>query len=149
MTTPTPPAPAPREQNLPRRGYSEEEIVDIFQLGRSWLETGYYRRAEVIMSGLNEVAPEYAPAWLATAYLKGVAGSYDAAFRAAKQALQCEPEGVEAMLYVAALGLTLGDFNTAGTYLGEAGERIEQGRVTNPHVPRFFKMQLARYQARA
>jgi hypothetical protein len=141
--------PAPKDPQLPRRGYSDEEIVDIFQLGRSWLETGHYRRAEAIMSGLNDVAPQFAPAWLGSAFLKSAAGSYDAALRAAKIALQCEPESVEAMLYVATLALTLADFSTAGTYLGEVGERIEQGKIASAHVPRLYKMQLARYQARA
>lgn len=132
----------------PRRSYSEEEIVDIFALGRLWLESGQHRKAEAIMAGLNEVAPEFAPAWLATAFLRGCAGEFEAALQAAKNALRSEPESVEAMLYIVTLALTLGDSSTAGTYLGEVGERIEQGRTSSPHVPRFFKMQLARYQAR-
>ena len=140
--------PARHGGQLPRRSYSREEVVDIFELGRLWLETGQHRRAEAIMSGLNEVAPDFAPAWLGTAFLRGLVGNYDGALQAAKNALRQEPESVEAMLYVATLALTTGDYSTAGTYLGEVGERIEQGRVTSPHVPRFFKMQLARYQSR-
>jgi hypothetical protein len=52
------------------------------------------------------------------------------------------------MLYIVALGMTIGDVATAGTYLGEVGEGIEQGKVRNQNVTRFYKMQLARYQAR-
>lgn len=133
---------------LPRRSYSQEEIVDIFELGRLWLETGQHRRAEAIMTGLNEVAPDFAAAWLATAFLRGVAADYEGALQAAKNALRSEPESVEAMLYIATLSLTSGDYSAAGTYLGEVGERIEQGKVVSPHAPRFFKMQLARYQSR-
>ena len=140
--------PARRAGELPRRSYSEEEVVDMYELGRLWLETGQHRRAEAIMSGLNEVASSFAPAWLGTAFLRGVAGDHEGALKAAKNALRCEPESVEAMLYVATVSLTLGDFSTAGTYLGEVGERIEQGKVSNPAVSRFFKMQLARYQSR-
>jgi predicted Zn-dependent protease len=100
------------------------------------------------MLGLNEVAPEFAPAWLGTAFLRGLAEDYDGALQAAKRALRQEPESVEAMLYIVTLSLTTGDYSAAGTYLGEVGERIELGRVVSPHVPRFYKMQLARYQSR-
>ena len=140
--------PVRKGSELPRRSYSEDEVVDIYELGRLWLESGQHRRAEAIMAGLNEVAPHFAPAWLGTSFLRGVAGDFDGALAAAKSALRAEPESVEAMLYVATVSLTLGDFSTAGTYLGEVGERIEQGRSHNPSVVRFFKMQLARYQSR-
>ena len=116
--------PARRASDLPRRSYSLEEIVDIYELGRLWLETGQHRRAEAIMTGLNEVAPDFAPAWLGTAFLRGIAGNHESALKAAKSALKYEPESVEAMLYTAAISLTVGDFSTAGTYLGEVGERI-------------------------
>jgi tetratricopeptide (TPR) repeat protein len=141
--------PARKGSELPRRSYSDEEIVDIYELGRLWLETGQHRRAEAIMAGLNEVAPQFAPAWLGTAFLRGIGGNYDGALQAAKNALRSEPESVEAMLYITTMCLTTGDFSTAGTYLGEVGERIEQGKITNPNVTRFFKMQLARYQSRS
>ncbi len=140
--------PARQGGQVPRRSYSREEIVDIFELGRLWLETGQHRRAEAIMTGLNEVAPDFSPAWLATSFLRGVSGDHDGALQAAKLALRNEPESVEAMLYIAAISLTVADYSTAGTYLGEVGERIEQGKIVSPHVPRFFKMQLARYQSR-
>jgi len=141
--------PAKTGGEVPRRTYSDEEIVDMYELGRLWLETGQHRRAEAIMAGLNEVAPNFAPAWLATAMLRGLNGNYDGALLATKNALRSEPESVEAMLYVATLCLTTGDYSTAGTYLGEVGEKIEQGRVANPNVTRFFRMQLARYQSRS
>jgi hypothetical protein len=140
--------PARTSNQLPRRTYSEEEILDIFALGRMWLETGQHRRAEAIMLGLNEVAPEFCPAWLGTAFLRGCVGDYEGALRAAKNALRSDSESVEAMLYIATLALTMGDSSTAGTYLGEVGDRIEQGRTPSPHIPRFFRMQLARYQSK-
>jgi hypothetical protein len=68
--------------------------------------------------------------------------------QAATTALRIDPACAEAMLYIVALAMTMGDVATAGTYLGEVGEGIEQGAVRNPHVMRFYKMQLARYQAR-
>lgn len=140
---------SPRKQgDSLRRNYTDEEVFDIYSLGKLWLDTGQHKRAESLMSGLNEVAPGFAPAWLGTAYLKLTAGDYDDALRAAKSALRINPESAEAMLYIVALSLTLGDASTAGTYLGEVGESIEQDKVSNQHVARLFKMQLARYQNR-
>lgn len=131
-----------------RRNYSDDEVNDIYKLGKLWLETGQHKRAEAIMSGLNEVAPDFAPAWLGTAFLRSVADNYDGALLAANNALRLEPESADAMLYVVAIAMTLGDVATAGTYLGEVGEAIEQGKVSNQNIIRFYKMQLARYQVR-
>jgi Flp pilus assembly protein TadD len=123
-------------------------VLDIYKLGKLWLETGQYKRAESIMSGLNEVASDFAPAWLGTAYLRSISGNYDGAILAVNNALRLEPESSEAMLYLVAFSMTVGDVSTAGTYLGEVGDAIEQGKVLNQNVIRFHKMQLARYQAR-
>lgn len=137
-----------RQGDAGRRNYSDDEVNDIYKLGKLWLETGQHKRAEAIMSGLNEVAPDFAPAWLATSLLRSIAGNYDIALQAATNALRIDPESAEAMLYIVALAMTMGDVATAGTYLGEVGEGIEQGVVRNHNVTRFYKMQLARYQAR-
>lgn len=134
--------------DAPRRKYSDDEVNDIYRLGKLWLETGQHKRAESIMSGLNDVAPEFAPAWLGTAFLRSVSGNYDGALIAITTALRLEPESAEGMLYLVAVSMTVGDVSTAGTYLGEVGEAIEQGKVANQNVIRFYKMQLARYQAR-
>ncbi len=140
---------ARKQGDVLRRNYSDNEVADIFKLGKLWLETGHTKRAEAIMAGLNEVAPEFAPAWLATALLRAVGGNYEGALQAANLALKANSESAEAMLYIVALTLTLGDAATAGTYLGEVGEMIEQGKVGSQHVTRFYKMQLARYQMRS
>lgn len=137
-----------RQGDAGRRNYSDDEVNDIYKLGKLWLETGQHKRAEAIMSGLNEVAPDFAPAWLATSLLRSMAGNYDIALQAATNALRIDPQSAEAMLYIVALAMTMGDVATAGTYLGEVGEGIEQGTVRNHNVTRFYKMQLARYQAR-
>ena len=130
------------------RGYSTEETVDIYELGRMWLETGQHRKAESLMIGLNEVAPEFAPAWMGSAILRALASDFEGALSAAKHALRLEPDNSEAMLFVVSLSLSLGDVSTAGTYLGEVSERIDQGLVTNPHTVRLFKMQMSRFKSR-
>lgn len=133
---------------LTRRGYSDEEVEQIYELGRLFIESGQLRKAELIMHGLNEVAADYYPAWLASAYLHLLAQDYDTAVLACQNALRLNAEGPEAMLLLAACLLTTGDFNTAGTYLGEVNEKIDMGKIRSPNVVRLFKMQLARYQSR-
>jgi hypothetical protein len=140
---------SPRRQGeAPRRNYSDDEVRDIYKLGRLFLDTGQYKRAEAIMAGLTEVAPDFAPAWLGSAFLRSVDGNYDGALSAANHALRIDSKNAEAMLYVVAIALTTGDVATAGTYLGEVGEAVEQGKVKSQNVTRFYKMQLARYQLR-
>jgi tetratricopeptide (TPR) repeat protein len=129
-------------------GYSDEEIAHIYELGRLYLENGCLLQAEVIMHGLNEVCPDFAAAWLATSYISIQNKDHDNAIFAAKQALRINPEFTEATLYLVACLMTTGDYNSAGTYLGEVGEKIDSGGVDNPNVTRFFKAQLARYQNR-
>jgi Flp pilus assembly protein TadD len=141
-------APTRSKGEVSKRGYSKDEVADIYRLGKLWLETGQHKRAEALFSGLNEVAPLFAPAWLGTAYVRAQRGEYEEALLATKSALRAQADMSEAMLYLVALSLTTGDLSTAGTYLGEVRESIEGGAVANQHVVRFYKMQLARYQAR-
>lgn len=128
--------------------YSKEEVADIYALGRMWLETGQFRRAEVIMHGLNTVAPDFAPAWLGTALVMATLGNLDVAHDASRRALKLQPQSAEAMMFVVLTALSVKDANTAGTYLGEVGDMIDQGKATDPNLIRLYKMQLARYQGR-
>ena len=129
-----------------KRGYTDEEILHIYELARVFLESGQLKRAEAIFTGLTEIAPEFAPAWLGLSYIHIQNKAYETATWAARTALQNDAEFIEAMLYLVACLLFAGDFNTAGTFLGEVGERIESGSVDNPDVVRFYQMQLARYE---
>ncbi len=132
-----------------RSSYSKDEVFDIYALGKMWLETGQVRKAETIMIGLNTVAPDFLPAWLGTALVHGTLGDMEASYRAAERAFKLAPESSEAMLFLIAAALTLNDSATAGTLLGEVGELIQGGKVSDPNVVRFYKMQLARYQGKA
>lgn len=131
-----------------KRGYSDDEIAHIYELGRAYLENGQMRQAENIMAGLTEVAPEFAPGWLGMCYIHIQKKNFDSALQAARQALRMELDLSEAVLFLIACLLTTGDYNSAGTYLGEIGEKIESGAVENPDVVRFYRAQLARYQGR-
>lgn len=131
-----------------KRGYSDEEIAHLYELGRFFLENGDLRRAEVLLSGITEVAPDFGPGWLGMAYIQLQSKNIDGAVFSARQALRVEPEMVEALLYLATCLLTTGDLNAAGTYLGEVGEMIDSGTVDDANVIRFYKAQLARFQSR-
>lgn len=142
----------PAERRSPsevlKRGYSDEEVGHIYELARLSLENGDLRRAEVILNGITEVAPEFWPAWLGMSCVYVQNRAYEEAVYAARQALRLQPECNEAMLFLIACLLTTGDFSAAGTYLGEIGEKIESGAALHPNLVRFYKGQLARYQSR-
>ena len=135
--------------DLPRQSYTHDEISDIYALGRMWLESGNIRKAETIMVGLNEVAPDFAAGWLGTSYIKSVSGDLEGALLAAKTALKSAPDSLESMLYVITLALSQGDFSTAGTFLGEVGERIDGGGEVSPAAMRMYRIELSRYQSRS
>lgn len=132
-----------------RRGYSDEELSHIYELARLYLEMGNVKSAEIILSGLVEVAPDFAPGWMGMAYIQMLSKNYEAASLAARNALRVVPGSPEALLYLVACLLTLGDFNSAGSFLGEIQEKIDTGVSLPQEVVRFYRMQLARYQNRA
>lgn len=131
-----------------KRGYSDEEIAHLYELGRFFLENGDLRRAEVLLTGITEVAPEFAPGWLGMAYIQIQSKNIDGAIFSARQALRVEPGMAEAILYLATCLLTTGDLNAAGTYLGEVGEMIDSGAIDDANIVRFYRAQLARFQSR-
>lgn len=138
-----------RTTEVPRKTYTYEEITDIYALGRMWLESGNLRKAETVMAGLNEIDPEFAAGWLGTAYIRSISGDLDGALIAAKNALKNSPESLESMLYVVTLALSTGDYSTAGTYLGEVGDRIQVSRDVSTATMRMYRIQLTRYQSRS
>jgi len=142
-------APARRSPSeVLKRGYSDEEVAHLYELGRFFLENGDVRRAELIITGLTEVVPDFAPAWLGMSYIHMQTRNLDGAIFAARQALRVDPGFVEATLFLATCLLTTGDLNAAGTYLGEVGELVDSGAIDDAHVVRFYRAQLARFQNR-
>jgi Flp pilus assembly protein TadD len=131
-----------------KRGYSNDELQGIYELGKMFLETGQIKRAELVMTGLTEVAPSFVNGWLAKAALLTMSENLEGAILAARTALKLDSRSIEAMLILAACLFTQGDVNSAGTYLGEVGESLGERPQSNPALARFYRMQLARYQAR-
>ena len=141
--------------NLPRkrvpseiikRGFSDAELNSIYDLGRMFLEHGEVRRAESIFVGLTEVAADFYAPWLGLAYVHFQAGAMDQALVSLKQAQKAAPDSQQNLLFLVACLLSTGDYSSAGTYLGELSEMIEDGKLEDPALVRFFKIQLARYQ---
>lgn len=120
----------------------------MYELGRFSLENGDLRRGEAILTGISEVAPDFAPAWLGLSYIHIQNRNLDSAVHCARSALRAEPELVEASIFLIVCLLSMGDFPAAGTYLGEIREKIDAGRAISPEAMRLYKMQLARYQNR-
>jgi predicted Zn-dependent protease len=134
---------------LLKRGYSAEEIKNLYELARQFLHIGQIRKAETLFSGITEIAPDFVYAWLGLSYVHICNKQLNEAIFSARQVLRIEPANIEALLYLSACLLTTGDHGAAGTYLGELKERIEQGSITKPEHIRFFKAQLVRYQGKA
>jgi hypothetical protein len=128
-----------------RAVYSKEEQIDIYALAKMNLETGHCRRSEVILKGLTTVVPEFLPAWLALSVAQASLGNFEGAHDSARHALKLQPDSPGAMILIVATSLTMGDQSTAGTYLGELKDLIEQGIVNDPNLIRLFKMQMVRY----
>lgn len=131
--------------DLTRANYSKEELVDIYALAKLSLESGHIKRAETITLGLTAVAPEFVPGWLARSVTHATSGNIEAALEAARRALKLQPDSAAAMMLVITTALTLGDASTAGTYLGEVSDMIDQGKIADPHLLRLFRMQMSRY----
>ena len=117
-------------------------------MARLFLENGDLRRAETIITGVIEIAPDFTAAWLASAYVLLQRIDYQGAVTSAKNALRSEPDGVLACLMLVVALFAQGDYSAAGTYLGEIGEKIESGAVDDPRIIRFYKGQLARYKSK-
>ena len=106
-----------RPSEILRRGYPDEELLHLYALGRFWLESGDLRGAAAVFEGLNEINPEFAPAWLGTCYVQLVNKDAEAAVRAASAALKITPGDLTALLFLAAALLGAEKYGEAGPYL--------------------------------
>lgn len=134
--------------DVERGDYLDNEVDSIYELGHFFLENGDLRSGEILMDGLTQVAPEFYPAWLGMAYVALLDGALEIALRCAEQAVKLAPHSIEALLYLVVCSLSSGDYNKAGTYLGEVGEKVDNEEVVDPQLIRFYRAQLIRYQNR-
>ena len=131
-----------------RRGYSDDELHHLYALARISLEAGAIKRAELIAQGLVEINPTFVPGWLILSYVAMWNRDHEQAAHAAQQAFRLAPRDASSMLYSIGTSLLVSDIQEAGTVLGELGELIEAGRVSDPDLVRLYRMLLARFQTR-
>jgi lipopolysaccharide biosynthesis regulator YciM len=136
----------PIPQDSFRRGYSEEEISCIYELGKLFIETGELRKAEEIFSGLIEVSQKFIPAHLALCYLFMLQKKYEEVVSLSKYILEMREGSIEAMLFLVVAALNTRDYQLAGTHLGEVQESINENKVHNIKLLKLFKSQLVRFQ---
>lgn len=127
-------------------GYSEEEIISLYELARLSIEAGELKRAESIANGLSEIAPDFAPAFLILAYCQVWSKDYEAASDTSERAFKAAPNDISVLFFVAATKLLVNDSQRAGTVLGEIGELLEKKR--DLEAERLYKLLLARFQMR-
>ncbi|RME61487.1 MAG: hypothetical protein D6780_01610 [Candidatus Dadabacteria bacterium] len=131
-----------------KKGYSEKELQLLYELGKLFLETGQLSKAEVIFTGICEVAPlmEWAQMGLAIIYI--LQGEYELALKRTELVQKISPNNLNAMLLQAIIYLCREDYPRAGTILGEINEKLQEGLELEPPAQRIYKMQLARYHSR-
>ena len=127
-----------------RRGYSEEEIHFIYEHIRIALMNGEIKWAKVVLDGLTELAPDYVPGWLALSYVSMFDRDFDLAISASHHAARIDAQSVEAALFLSTCYMSQGDYQTAGTNLGEAFELIES-QGGNDGFRRLYRLLLERF----
>lgn len=141
MTTTLPRARKPSE--LLKRGYSEEEIVALYELGRFLIESGDLFRAEVVLKGLTVVAPDNIWPKTALSYIALMQKNFDVALTRADDALKLNPHQAEALLYKSTALLELGELSEAGMHLGELQDNEN---ALSQQSKRLLKILLARFE---
>ena len=129
-----------------KRGYSDEELRHIYELGRSFLESGKVARAEKIFAGITAVAPDHLPSWLGLTNIAIQKNNLEAARGYAETARRVDKASPAAALYLATVMFSLNELTTVGSLLGEVGDNLEGRLDIDPNLHRFYKMQLARFQ---
>ncbi len=140
-----------RPSEVLKRGYSENEVRDIYALARAYIGITQFAEAEQILKGLTEVAPDFIPAHLALAYCFMNKEQLDEevlrqALLNTKQALRIDPRNPEALILQIIILLNLNDRHAAGSFLGELGEQIESAKGVSDLCERLYRSQLERFQ---
>ena len=128
------------------RVYSDDEQIALYELGRFLYSVGSLRRAEMIAEGLIAVAPRFAEGWLLRAVLFWHRWQTVEAEDAVRQSLRCNSDSLEASLLFVSCLLTRQDLQSAGTFLGEIGERMAESSKVDQRLRRFYESQIVRYQ---
>lgn len=134
-----------------KRGYSNKEVEDIYSLGKLFIVNASFEKAIKIYRGLSLLAPDFIPAHLALAYclLAESEGQHSVLKKASlvtKQALRIDPRNQSALILHVAILLSLNDYKSAGSYLGELDEQSQKLEDNSSELYRIYKSQLARFK---
>lgn len=99
--------------------YSREELVGIYELGRMYLEMGYFTPAERIFSGLVVVDQGQTPARLALGLVKLERGLYQESLLQLRSALQQNSFPVQAKLGLVAAFVATKELQRAKSMLNQ------------------------------
>ena len=126
--------------------YSSDQLSLVYNLGVFYLENHDFTAARNILNGLSILSPENAQVWhslsLANLALEDLPGAYSTS----RQALRLDPSDPHILLTVSSILMSQGDFTTAGSYLGEFSELVEQGKIREKRLIDFYKILLARFE---
>lgn len=140
-----------RPSEVLRRGYSNEEIENIYALGRAYIISAKFGSAEKLFKGLSILAPDYVYGHLGLAYcqLLKAGGNQELLKKVlltTKQALRIDPRNQHALIFHIIILLSISEFKSAGSYLGELGEQVESGKSLDADVQKFFNSQKLRFK---
>jgi tetratricopeptide (TPR) repeat protein len=141
---------SPRERKMSevlKRGYSDDELSHLYELGRFFLEAGKFPKAQKIFSGIVAIAPDHLPSYLGLTNIAISNQNFDQARQYAETARRLDPSSPLAAMFLATVMFALNDLTTVGSLLGEVGDALEGDLNADLSLTRFYKMQLARFQS--
>lgn len=131
-----------------KKSYTQEELYSIYELGRFFLENGMLRQAEIIFSGLCNVAPDFVEAHAAMAIIKIELKDYHGAVRYSSESRRGPTEDISIMLIHSCALILNGDTNLAGAELGEISEILDRTSGQRAPVHSLFEMMMSSYKDR-
>lgn len=108
------------------RGYSDDELYALAEVGYHYIRNGGLRLALVIFEGLTAIKPEEPYFWLALGLVTDYLGDKSRAHRCYKHAGKLDPADPRPDLNVAELHIERGDKKTAIAYLRRASQKARR-----------------------
>ena len=130
-----------------RRGYSDQEVKDIYAFGRYLFGAGRLNDARAVFEAVSNIVPSFLPGWLGLCAVQVQIGNKEQAVSAARHAYRLGPDYPLVILFLIIALLGTGDYTAAGSYLGELGEKVDAGMVNDTRLVRLYRAQISRYRA--
>lgn len=110
--------------------YSNEELISIYELGRMYLEMGYYTPAERIFNGLCVVDSGTTPGRVSLGVIKLERGLFEESAQHFKRALQEGYYPLQAKLGLSVAFIGQGDISRAKSVLVQVASELEKSNGT-------------------